>query len=94
MQASGRRSFVVRAGAAAAAGALLSGAASSQQGAALQVQPNNAVQGGEFWPNKARLVISISMQFEAGGQPPKGTDSPFPKVDMPASVLADLAANT
>ena len=34
------------------------------------------------------------MQFEAGGQPPKGTDSPFPKVDMPASVPADLAANT
>jgi peptidoglycan/xylan/chitin deacetylase (PgdA/CDA1 family) len=34
------------------------------------------------------------MQFEAGGQPAKGTDSPFPKVDFPASVPADLAANT
>ena len=94
IQANGRRSFVARAGAAAAAGALLPGAASSQQARAAEVRPNKAGQGGEFWPNKARLVISISMQFEAGGQPPKGTDSPFPKVDMPASVPADLAANT
>ena len=94
MHANGRRSFVARAGAAAAAGALLPAVASSQQARAAEVRPNKAGQGGEFWPNKARLVISISMQFEAGGQPPKGTDSPFPKVDMPASVPADLAANT
>jgi peptidoglycan/xylan/chitin deacetylase (PgdA/CDA1 family) len=40
------------------------------------------------------LVISISMQFEAGGQPAKGTDSPFPKVDFPDSVPSDPAANT
>jgi hypothetical protein len=26
----------------------------------------------DFWPDGVRLVISISMQFEAGGQPPKG----------------------
>jgi peptidoglycan/xylan/chitin deacetylase (PgdA/CDA1 family) len=49
---------------------------------------------GAFWPNDARLVISISMQFEAGGQPPKGADSPFPKVDFPASVKSDAVANT
>nr|WP_218892713.1 polysaccharide deacetylase family protein [Duganella sp. 1224] len=49
---------------------------------------------GQFWPNGARLVISISMQFEAGGQPPKGADSPFPKVDFPASVKSDAVANT
>jgi peptidoglycan/xylan/chitin deacetylase (PgdA/CDA1 family) len=49
---------------------------------------------GRFWPGGARLVISISMQFEAGGQPPKGADSPFPKVDFPASVKADAVANT
>jgi hypothetical protein len=47
-----------------------------------------------FWPDAIRLVISISMQFEAGGQPAKGTDSPFPKVDFPDSVPSDLAANT
>jgi hypothetical protein len=34
------------------------------------------------------------MQFEAGGQPPKGTDSPFPKVDFPSNVPSDAAANT
>jgi hypothetical protein len=34
------------------------------------------------------------MQFEAGGQPPKGTDSPFPKVDFPDSVTSDPATNT
>lgn len=47
-----------------------------------------------FWPNDTRLVISISMQFEAGGQPLKGTDSPFPHVDFPDSVPSDPAANT
>jgi peptidoglycan/xylan/chitin deacetylase (PgdA/CDA1 family) len=40
------------------------------------------------------LVVSISMQFEAGGQPLKGTDSPFPRVDFPQNVPADAAANT
>ena len=33
------------------------------------------------------------MQFEAGGQPLKGTDSPFPKIDLPARIPSDLAAN-
>ena len=47
-----------------------------------------------FWPDDTRLVISISMQFEAGGQPARGTDSPFPKVDFPDSVPSDPAANT
>jgi peptidoglycan/xylan/chitin deacetylase (PgdA/CDA1 family) len=48
----------------------------------------------ENWPDNIRLVISVSMQFEAGGQPPKGTDSPFPKVDFPSNVPCDAAANT
>lgn len=94
VQVNGRRALIARAGAAAAAVALLPMAASSQQARAPEPQTKRAGQGGEFWPDKARLVISISMQFEAGGQPPKGTDSPFPKVDMPDSVPADLAANT
>ena len=51
-------------------------------------------QGREFWPGGARLVISISMPFEAGGPPPKGSDSPFPKIDLPARIPADLATNT
>ncbi len=34
-----------------------------------------------FWPNKARLVISLSMQFETGAQPERGASSPFPPLD-------------
>jgi peptidoglycan/xylan/chitin deacetylase (PgdA/CDA1 family) len=55
--------------------------------------PNRAA-SNRFWPDDIRLVISISMQFEAGGQPAKGTDSPFPKVDFPDSVPSDPAVNS
>ena len=34
-----------------------------------------------FWPGGARLVISISMQFEAGAQPERGAQGPFPPLD-------------
>jgi peptidoglycan/xylan/chitin deacetylase (PgdA/CDA1 family) len=34
-----------------------------------------------FWPGDARLVISISMQMEAGAQPDSGAESPLPKID-------------
>ena len=36
---------------------------------------------GAFWPNGARLAVSISMQFEAGAQPERGAESPFPVID-------------
>src|SRR5882757_439797 len=42
------------------------------------------------WPDGIRLVISISMNFEAGGEPETGADSPFPPnlekgyTDLPA----------
>jgi peptidoglycan/xylan/chitin deacetylase (PgdA/CDA1 family) len=42
-----------------------------------------------FWPDGARLVISISMQFEAGAQPESGASSPFPVIDPK---YPDLAA--
>jgi peptidoglycan/xylan/chitin deacetylase (PgdA/CDA1 family) len=42
-----------------------------------------------FWPDKARLVISISMQFETGAQPERGAGSPFPPLD---SKYPDLPA--
>lgn len=44
------------------------------------------------WPDGSRLVISFSMQFEAGGQP-EGAESPFPPIHLPAG-QADLVANT
>ncbi|WP_116001668.1 polysaccharide deacetylase family protein [Roseateles depolymerans] len=34
-----------------------------------------------FWPNGHRLVISISLQFEAGGQP-ADAEGPFPPLDQ------------
>src|ERR1700693_1257988 len=34
-----------------------------------------------FWPGGARLVISVSMQMEAGAQPESGAESPLPKID-------------
>src|SRR5437016_2902465 len=36
---------------------------------------------GAFWPNGARLVVSVSMQFEAGAEPERGAESPFPTID-------------
>ncbi len=95
-----RRKFLTRAGTGVgvlAAGALLRGRVDAQDStvAAPHTPKSGAITPeGRFWPDGIRLVISISMQFEAGGQPPKGTDSPFPKVDLPASVPSDLAANT
>ncbi|HEY8357840.1 MAG TPA: polysaccharide deacetylase family protein [Ramlibacter sp.] len=56
-----------------------------QQAASTQAGP------GRFWPNGARLVISISMQFEAGAQSEHGNGGPFPPMD-PA--FPDLPART
>lgn len=41
-------------------------------------------QGGakQYWPNGAQLVISVSMQFETGGQP-AGAESPFSGSPLP-----------
>jgi peptidoglycan/xylan/chitin deacetylase (PgdA/CDA1 family) len=80
-----------------AAGAVLGAPAATPSASAStspQVAKADASAAGQFWPNEARLVISISMQFEAGGQPPKGTDSPFPKIDFPTNMPSDPATNT
>lgn len=34
-----------------------------------------------FWPDGARMVISVSMQMEGGAQPTSGAESPMPKID-------------
>ncbi len=91
---SSRRGFIAQAGAAVVAGSMMAGGSANAQQPDAATSAKPAPAKGEFWPGNARLVVSISMQFEAGGQPPKGTDSPFPKVDLPASVPSDPAANT
>src|SRR6267378_2908112 len=84
-----------------AAGMVLNAASTAEAAAAARggrTQPSKSQPSKgpslAFWPDGIRMAISISMQFEAGGQPPKGTDSPFPKVDFPPEVPADAAANT
>jgi peptidoglycan/xylan/chitin deacetylase (PgdA/CDA1 family) len=89
-----RRNFLKQAGNGAtllAAGLTLGPAAAAGQVPQAAIRDTGS---GAFWPNGIRLVISISMQFEAGGQPPIGADSPFPKVAFPPSVPSDAAANT
>src|SRR5438128_11162974 len=49
---------------------------------------------GAFWPDGARMVISVSMQMEGGAQPASGAESPMPKIDpkypdIPASKWYD-----
>jgi hypothetical protein len=33
---------------------------------------------GAFWPDGARLVVSVSMQFEAGAEPDRGAETRSP----------------
>src|ERR1700691_5450674 len=47
------------------------------QGEIMQTTNTNS-----FWPDSARLVISISLQMEAGAQPESGAESPLPKIDL------------
>jgi peptidoglycan/xylan/chitin deacetylase (PgdA/CDA1 family) len=46
----------------------------------------------QFWPNGARLAVSISMQFEAGGQPISG--APGPVSDPISAGYPDLPQNS
>jgi peptidoglycan/xylan/chitin deacetylase (PgdA/CDA1 family) len=43
-----------------------------------------------FWPDGARMVVSVSMQMEGGAQPASGAESPMPKID---SKYPDLPAS-
>jgi peptidoglycan/xylan/chitin deacetylase (PgdA/CDA1 family) len=72
-----RRSFL--AGSAASAAALAIGGLDTPLANALQ--DNSASGSHGFWPNGARMVISVSMQMEAGAQPASGAESPMPKID-------------
>src|SRR5260370_41956897 len=51
-----------------------------------------------FWPDGARMVISITMQMEAEGQPSSGAESPVPPThpkypDLPAVKWYDYVLN-
>jgi peptidoglycan/xylan/chitin deacetylase (PgdA/CDA1 family) len=46
----------------------------------------------EFWPGRARLAVSMSMQFEAGGQPLSGAAGPITEQILPT--FPDLGQNS
>lgn len=78
----------------AASGAIAASAAVGTAGSLAAAAPKpDAPDGRGRWPNDARLVLSISMQFEAGGEPDTGADSPFSGQPLPAGV-PDLPART
>jgi peptidoglycan/xylan/chitin deacetylase (PgdA/CDA1 family) len=70
-----RREFLMAGGAFAFSAPVTASPQTSQGGT---MQTNNT---DPFWPDKARLVISISMQMETGAQPESGAESPLPRID-------------
>ena len=42
----------------------------------------------QFWPNEARLAVSFSLMFEAGGQPISGAPGSFEPIEKGAPDLA------
>ncbi len=71
------RRDLIKAGAMAAmAGAVPSFAAFADR------EPAQHKRGADtFWPDGARMVVSVSMQMEAGAQPASGAESPMPPLD-------------
>lgn len=84
-----RREFITNT-AAVAAGAAALGLTGNASTAHAAKEPQK---DGTFWPNDARLVISVSTQFEAGGQPEFGEESPFSGNPLPEGI-PDLPART
>jgi peptidoglycan/xylan/chitin deacetylase (PgdA/CDA1 family) len=84
-----RRNFVKASATSALAAALPIASNLSGQTGSPQMNATNT-----FWPNGARLAISVSMQMEGGAQPASGAESPMPKIDpkypdLPASKWYD-----
>src|SRR5438445_115525 len=71
-----RREFLMAGGPLAFAAPVTASPQTAQGGGTMQT--NNTE---PFWPDSARLVISISMQMEAGAQPESDAESPLPRID-------------
>lgn len=84
----GRRSILGGVAATAAATAVAGTAGYTTPAHAQGAKPASS---GRFWPNGARLVISVSMQFESGAQSEHENGSPFPAMDKK---FPDLPART
>lgn len=76
-------------GAGAVAAAAVVGTSAARGALAAESVPASATGAKHFWPDGIRLVISVSMQFEAGAQSERNNGSPFPNLaedvpDLPA----------
>jgi peptidoglycan/xylan/chitin deacetylase (PgdA/CDA1 family) len=80
------RRDVVKAGAVAA----MAGAVPSSVTFADSMAEETKAAARSFWPDGARMVVSVSMQMEGGAQPASGAESPMPKID---SKYPDLPAS-
>jgi peptidoglycan/xylan/chitin deacetylase (PgdA/CDA1 family) len=85
------RRNILRGGAGTVAAAALSGLAAGEARAQARPQATATAGTGRHWPNGARLVISVSMQFESGAQSEHDNGSPFPPMD---AKYPDLPART
>src|SRR5260370_18733122 len=71
-----------------AASQLLTSDALGEDAATMSLTPTRS--DGPFWPDGARLPVSISMQFEAGAQPERAAETPFPPLDPKYPALPSL----
>lgn len=95
-----RRNFLAQAGGA-FAGVLATGAVLNGAPAQAAMVPPVAAAGADalasgaggkgFWPNGARLAVSVSLMFEGGGQPISGAGGPIP--EPIAKGVPDLPTN-
>ena len=86
-----RRDFIKDAAVSALAAGVVSQTPQPKRFAMQTPSTSSALRNSEapFWPDGARMVISISMQMEAGAQPSSGAESPMPPID---SKYPDLPA--
>jgi len=70
--------------------AAIAGAVPSSVALVDPAPPQHKPAATNFWPDGARMVISVSMQMGGGAQPASGAESPMPKVD---SKYPDLPAS-
>ena len=52
------------------------GAAAAAVPFVARAEENTVSTSDQFWPNNARLAVSFSLMFEAGGQPISGARAP------------------
>jgi hypothetical protein len=60
------------------------GAAAAAVSLVARAKENTMSTSDQFWPNNARLAVSFSLMFEAGGQPISGAPGSFGPIEKGA----------